>query len=252
MAKVTLTIDGKYLGEYPLVKARTSIGRRDRNDICLDNLAVSGEHASIVKMGPDHYVEDLDSTNGLLVNGVSTKKQLLQQDDVITIGGHYALTYSNGAEQPKSNDADDTHGFEKTMMVSPSFMKANALRASAAVNVVPPKAEKPQPEPDSSQSGNANDLLTKPDGLLACIQVLNGSNSGRELQLNKTLTTLGKTGVQVAAITRRANGYFITHVEGNVRPLVNGVAAGVKSQELHDHDVIELAGIKMEFYLVKA
>jgi len=67
--------------------------------------------------------------------------------------------------------------------------------------------------------------------------------------LNKALTTLGKVGVQVAVITKRANGYFITHVEGKTYPLVNEVSTGAQAFGLSDHDVIEIAGVKMEFYL---
>jgi hypothetical protein len=81
--------------------------------------------------------------------------------------------------------------------------------------------------------------------------VLNGSSSGRELILNKALTTLGKPGVQVAVITKRPNGYFITHVEGGTFPIVNGTSTGAQAFALKDHDVIELAGVKMEFYLGK-
>jgi hypothetical protein len=81
------------------------------------------------------------------------------------------------------------------------------------------------------------------------IQILTGANAGKELELTKNLTTLGKPGVQVAVITRRPHGYFITHVEGANFPVVNGTALDAHPRELKDHDVIELAGIKMEFFL---
>lgn len=81
------------------------------------------------------------------------------------------------------------------------------------------------------------------------IQLLNGANAGKELELTKTLTTLGKPGVQVAVITRRPQGYFITHVEGTTLPIVNGKTLDVQAHPLNDHDVIELAGVKMEFFL---
>ncbi|HQV08562.1 MAG TPA: FHA domain-containing protein, partial [Thauera sp.] len=86
-------------------------------------------------------------------------------------------------------------------------------------------------------------------GGLGVIQVLSGANAGRELQLTKSLTTLGKPGRQVAVITRRPHGYFITHVEGASFPLVNGQAIDAQARLLHDHDIIELAGVKMEFFL---
>jgi len=83
---------------------------------------------------------------------------------------------------------------------------------------------------------------------VAIIQILNGPNLGRELELSKNLTTLGKPGVQVAVLARRPHGYFITHVEGASFPLVNGASVGEQPHQLNDHDIIELAGVKMEFY----
>ncbi len=84
---------------------------------------------------------------------------------------------------------------------------------------------------------------------LAAIQILTGSSAGKELELTKNLTTLGKPGVQVAVITRRPHGYFITHVEGASYPVINGKTLDAQAHQLNDHDVIELAGVKMEFFL---
>jgi hypothetical protein len=89
----------------------------------------------------------------------------------------------------------------------------------------------------------------KPVEKLAAIQILTGSSAGKELELTKNLTTLGKPGVQVAVITRRPHGYFITHVEGASYPVVNGKTLDPQAHQLNDHDVIELAGVKMEFFL---
>ena len=87
---------------------------------------------------------------------------------------------------------------------------------------------------------------------LAKLQVLSGTFAGRELELVKTLTTLGRPGVQVAAITRRAEGYYIVHVESGKTegfPHVNGMAIGAQARKLQDNDVIQLAGVKMGFFL---
>jgi hypothetical protein len=80
------------------------------------------------------------------------------------------------------------------------------------------------------------------------IQVLSGAAAGKTLDLTKNLTTVGKPGVQVAVITKRPNGYFITHVEGATYPTLNGTSLGAQAQALSDHDLIEIAGVKMEFY----
>ena len=84
---------------------------------------------------------------------------------------------------------------------------------------------------------------------MGALQVLSGANTGREVHLTKSLTTLGKPGVQVAVIARRPHGYFITHVEGASFPLLNGTPLDAQAHALSDHDVIELAGVKMEFFL---
>jgi len=88
----------------------------------------------------------------------------------------------------------------------------------------------------------------------AKLQVLSGAFAGRELELNKALTTLGRPGVQVAAITRRADGYYIVNVGGQgggvKRPVVNGREIDVQAVKLNANDVIELAGTKMNFMLV--
>jgi hypothetical protein len=86
---------------------------------------------------------------------------------------------------------------------------------------------------------------------LAKLQVLSGAFAGRELELTKALTTLGRPGVQVAAITRRAEGYYIVHVESGKEgdyPLVNGQAIGAQARKLSDNDVVQLAGVKMGFF----
>ncbi len=86
MAKLILSMDGLVLKEIPLSKERTTIGRKAHNDIQIDNLAVSGEHAVIVTIMNDSFMEDLGSTNGTLVNGNPVKKHFLQNNDIIELG----------------------------------------------------------------------------------------------------------------------------------------------------------------------
>lgn len=228
MSKLILTLDGAFLGEFPLEKKCVTIGRRASNDIQIDNLAVSGDHARIITIGEESLLEDLDSTNGSTLNGKSVQKKALQHGDVIGIG-KYQLTFVHAAAAgatPAGRPAD----FENTILVQPS------ARDDAGA--------------DHSQDYHSEE--TSADTLSpARVQILNGPATGKELLLSKTLTTLGKTGVQVAVITRRPHGYFITHVEGKNTPDVNGAPIGVQAHQLNDHDVIELAGVKMEFYLAE-
>ncbi len=244
MAKLIFSLDNAILNEYPLNKERVTIGRRPTNDIHIDNLAVSGEHAAILKRGSNFYIEDQGSTNGTQVNDQLIKSHLLQSGDLIEFG-KYELKYVNDGVMRSEGKREAA--FEKTILIRPSAMRT---MAHAAVESAPVTSMPAAPEPQST--AEAAPINTSTNTLpVGRIQVLNGSSAGRELVLNKALTTLGKAGVQVAVITRRQNGYFVTHVEGRVFPIVNGTSTGAQACALSDHDVIELAGVKMEFYLDK-
>ena len=366
MAKLVLTMDGLVLKEISLTKERTTIGRKPHNDIQIDNLAVSGEHAVVVTILSDSFLEDLGSTNGTLVNGQPIKKHFLQNNDVIELG-KYRLRYVGDAAE----SAEQPPEFEKTMVLRPPSRQQSAAAATGAgsglvthgggatppvglvdtsrsplpeadgragpfvpptqpplvtTSQVPGALARTQPQVMMSRPGGAAspdrlaaladraagvlDRTTIPpppgfaaraaeraggDGLrggqaaptasvpastapspaaasgvfsavppaassaapstaapgrlrLAAIQILTGSNAGRELELQKPLTTLGRPHVQVAVITRRPQGYFITHVEGPTFPVVNGRPLDAQATLLKDHDIVELAGVKMEFY----
>ena len=245
-AKLILSMDGAVLKEYPLNKERMTIGRKAHNDIIIDNLAVSGEHAAIVTILHDSFLEDLDSTNGLEVNGTPTKKHFLQNNDVIGIG-KYKLKYIND-QVTQSAPAD----FEKTMVLRQPVKQAAPAAAKPAEPVVFTQTQanpaKPAAEAMAEKTGKMDAFQQSAPGQVAVVQVLTGPNAGKELELLKNLTTLGKPGVQVAVLTRRPHGYFITHVEGASHPTVNGTLLTDQPHQLNDHDVIELAGVKMEFY----
>jgi predicted component of type VI protein secretion system len=322
MAKLILSMDGLVLKEIPLSKERTTIGRKPSNDIQIDNLAVSGEHAVIVTIMSDSFLEDLGSTNGTIVNGNPVKKHFLQNNDVIELGKYKLKFLAEPGVQPAASAAD----FEKTMVLRPSAMKAvaeqaraapqtaeqaraaaaqQAAGAAASAGTLAKDAKAPTPPPAASASpaparaaapagatspspggaaGAPRGVAVAPSGatstspggaaaapagapaapaaapgaapaeakpapLLGAIQILSGSNAGKALELVKPLTTLGKPGVQVAVLTRRPQGYFITHVEGAKQPSVNGQSIGNAPHALKDHDVIELAGVKMEFFV---
>lgn len=287
-AKLILSMDGAIIKEYALIKERMTIGRKPHNDIIIDNLAVSGEHAAVVTILNDSFLEDMDSTNGLEVNGQATKKHFLQSNDVIGIG-KYKLKFIND-QVAQATSAD----FEKTMVLrSPvkqttpvsaavkpadasSFMPAHAsskpLTQDAADRtgkfetsqpmVPPPKpvqtvapvivpASVPAPAPPKPTQPLVAVPAPQVSGAsrpVAVVQVLTGPNAGKELELVKNLTTIGKPGMQVAVLTRRPHGFFITHVEGENFPLVNGQALTNQAHQLNEHDVIDLAGVKMEFF----
>ena len=274
MAKLILSLDGQLIKEFTLSKERTTIGRKPHNDIQIDNLAVSGEHAIIMTILNDSFLEDLGSTNGTLVNGQPVKKHFLQTADTIEIG-KYKLKYMSEAAGSMSQAE-----FEKTMVLrapaaaapkqvakSPTDTQTNLqatnvnevaanVQTASVPGAVPTAAPKlaaasaptptPTPTPAPAPATPAAASTAQGGGT---IQILSGPNAGKELPLSKPLTTLGKPGVQVAVIAKRPQGYFITHVEGANFPMVNGKTLDAQARQLGDHDIIELAGVKMEFFL---
>jgi len=278
MAKLILSMDGLVLKEILLSKERTTIGRKPHNDIQIDNLAVSGEHAVIVTILADSFLEDLGSTNGTFVNGKTVKKHFLQNNDVIELG-KYKLKYISEALAGAAKAAD----FEKTMVLRPGAMRkppeAPAPAPAAAAPVLAPGHTATMPAGVPAAAGADKSHAATQVGITAAsvgaapapahapaaspapaptptpipvrratLKLMSGGNAGKELELTKPLTTLGKPGVQVAVVTRRPQGFFITHVEGANKPIVNGKAIELQAHALNDHDVIELAGVKVEFF----
>ncbi len=254
MPRLILSLDGQTLAEYNMTKERYTVGRLPDNDIRIDNAAVSGHHSLLINILNDSFLEDLNSTNGTYVNGKLIKKHALQHGDIITIGHHQLRYIDDRVEQAVDDE------FEKTMVIEPSGQMQRQLakaarateEAAARVPHSPPET-RPAMRTASLSSTITQDIDPSSVPLpLAKLQVLSGSFAGRELTLTKALTTLGRPGVQVAAITRRAEGYFIVHVESGREgdyPLVNGSKIGEQARKLEDNDVIQLAGVKMGFFL---
>lgn len=244
MARLILSLDGQVMAEYNMNKERYTVGRLPDNDIRIDNPAVSGHHSLVINILNDSFLEDLNSTNGTYVNGKLIKKHALQHGDVVTVG-HHQLRFVD--TQSLDSEPDE---FEKTMIITPgSAVAAAAAKKASAIAPAPraaAAAPSGRPAPATGATGEHPVALPK-----AKLQVLSGAFAGRELELNKALTTLGRPGVQVAAITRRADGFFIVHVDSgkpNDYPQVNGTLTGEQARKLQDNDVILLAGVKMGFF----
>jgi predicted component of type VI protein secretion system len=297
MAKLILSLEGSVIREIPIDKERIMIGRKAQNDIQIENLAVSGEHACIVTILADSFLEDLGSTNGTLVNGNQVKKHILQNNDVIEIGKYKMKYVVEPVATAAAGQAAPAEDFEKTMVMRAPKAVAAAPKPAAPAPAAPaPKPAAPAPAPAAAAPKPAAPAPAAPAPKpaapapapaaaapkpapapapaappapkpapaaapaaakpaepqpLAALQILTGGNAGKEIELTKNLTTLGKPGVQVSVITRRPQGYFITHVEGASFPVVNGKALDAQARQLNDHDVIELAGVKMEFFIKK-
>jgi pSer/pThr/pTyr-binding forkhead associated (FHA) protein len=212
MGKLVVSLDNVVIKEFQITKDRTTLGRRPYNDIVIDNLAVSGEHAVLLAVGNELFIEDLNSTNGTYINGKAIKKQLLAHNDTVEIG-KYRIKYLT----------EEVPDYEKTMVLQPGSLGSHA---TPAPRYTPPPSVAMLP---------------------ASIKVLNGGAAGREVLLTKVVTTVGKPGMQVASIAKRPNGYVLSHVEGAGRPSVNGDELVGDVMSLKNGDIIELAGTQMQF-----
>src|SRR5512146_2020418 len=152
MGKLVVSLDGVVIKEVQITKDKTTLGRRPYNDIVIDNLAVSGEHAVLQMVGADVFIEDLNSTNGTYINGKAVKKQLLTHNDTVEIG-KYKIKYL----------VEDGTDYEKTTI----------LRGAGSGATLPPN------------SGFGGLAPSTP----AVIRVLNGPAAGREVSLTKVVTT---------------------------------------------------------------
>lgn len=213
MPRMIVSIDGVVIKEVPLTKERTTVGRRPYNDVVIDNLAVSGEHAVIHMLGQEVEIEDLGSTNGTYVNARAVKRQELRNGDTIEVG-KYKIRFLHEVEG---------QNFEKTMVFKPGM--------------VPPLVSASRPAP----------LGAAPAAISAVIRVMSGAAAGREVALQKVVTTIGKPGVAVASITKRHQGFVLSHVEGPDMPLLNGASIGASPVPLKNGDRLELAGTEMQF-----
>ena len=212
MPKLIVSIGGVVVKEVQLTKDRTTIGRRPYNDVVIDNLAVSGEHAVIQMVGGQVTIEDLGSTNGTYVNGKAIKKQVLAHDDNIEVG-KYRIKFLDG----------DTLSAPASLSGAPSITGAG-LSVPAGIDVAG------APEPAGPR-----------------VRVISGSSAGKQMPLIKIVTTLGKPGLCVASITRKAHGFDLAHVEGLHVAVVNGVGVDAGPITLKNRDQIDLGGIRLEF-----
>jgi transcription termination factor Rho len=216
MAKIIVSLDDSMIKVVPLNKERMTLGRRPYNDIVVDNLAVSGEHAALQVIGNEYFIEDLNSTNGTFINEQKIKRQILKNGDTIEIG-KYAIRYVQDSADPHSTALTDVDA---------------AIVASAT-----------KTDPEKRQLFEN----TKFAEAYVAIKILSGASMGKELPLVKVVTTIGKPGEAVIAITKRPKSYMVAHVEGSVRPSLNGVTFGIDAVPLKNGDLFELAGTAMQF-----
>ena len=223
-SKLILALDGEILREYVIDREYLSIGRKHENDIQLNDLTVSGRHALISQSGDNIYIEDLNSTNGTLVNGNYISKFSLQHGNIIQIG-HHLFTFFN----------DDKEAYEPTM-----FIKAELDETEMVL-------------PEWDMNDRAITLRGQP---LGALRKLNDPISTAGVEMRKPFSTIGFEGKKLALINRGPKGYSIVGIRNNSTAengelaLLNGNKIGPTSVELNEHDIISIGGIDMEFYYI--
>ncbi|MEE8388858.1 MAG: FHA domain-containing protein [Acidiferrobacterales bacterium] len=223
MAKFIIKFNGEVVDHIDIEQGDMKIGRRPGLEIHLDNLSVSGEHANIFTIGGDSFIEDLGSTNGTLVNNRKITKHHLKNGDVVAIGKHDLVFVSESPDDMAPTVAADD--FAKTVIISPG-----AMPSPAAEKVALPKTET---------------AIAKKGAIF----VLSGANSGKRIDLVKTVTSLGRTGKKAGAITKSSKGYTLAPVPGsNDSPTLNGRPVPTSGTLLKNGDIIEVAGTRLQFY----
>lgn len=224
MAKLVLSLNGTVLNQYFIDAAPLRIGRDAGNDIVIADPLLSREHARIVGIGDDHIVEDLQSSNGTGLNGQPVQRKILQHRDIIELGSH-RLCYLNTRVAAEVD-------LERTMLIQ-ALPQDGAASPGAPVAVPAMRA--------------ANTWLAA-----GRVKVLAGTGQhaeGDSLSLDRVVTTFGIPGTELVVITRRPQGYFVTHVEGRSFPRVNQQPIAAEPHPLLDGDLIEAAGYRLQFRL---
>lgn len=227
MAKLIIKFNDVVIDQIVLKQGDMNIGRRPGSDILLDNLAVSGTHASIFTIGEDSFVQDLNSTNGTFVNNKRISKHHLANGDTVTIGNH-SLTYHNEKAVKSGSD------LAKTVIINPhkqEEMLAEVGKAAAAAAAVKKPAVNETPR-------------------MGSLFILSGANNGKRIDLVSAVTNLGRAGKRAGIISRTGNGrYILLPGDNNEAPRLNGVKVIGSGEELKNGDIIELADSRMQFYL---
>jgi pSer/pThr/pTyr-binding forkhead associated (FHA) protein len=266
MSKLVLFLaDGTTL-DVPLTRERMTIGRRADNDICLPNLAVSGEHAAVVTILADSFLEDLGSTNGTLVNGAPISKHVLREGDQVDIGRHVLIFCVDddtvlAPDVVRSSVRSAVGDLGERVEAAKPFVKArggaaaggSAMRRdrvaenAAALREVGSEPElEPSPHPVPAAEATSHNRA-RPASSLVSLKVLSGPGAGRAIPLTKASTTVGRAGVQVALISRTGDSFSLSLIEGERPPLLNGNAPTGDTTPLASGDIIEILGARLEF-----
>ena len=224
MAKLVLSSAGTIVHQCFLDQEQVGIGREASNAIIVDDPTVSREHAMIVQVGNDHVLTDLHSDHGTFVNGARVERHILQHGDIVELGA-FNLRYLN----PRASAESD---MDRTMLIT-------SLRTSPDA-----QDDAPAPAPDVHVPAGHSARTRFPKGR---VRMQGGTRAGSVIELDRVVATFGKAGEQLAVVTRRPHGYFLTHVEGRRYPRVNRETIGSEARLLRSGDVIEVGDDRMAF-----
>ena len=233
MAKIIIKFNNEVVDHVDLKQGDMKIGRKPGCEIMIDNLAISGEHANIFTVGNDSFIQDLNSTNGTLVNGKKITKHHLKNGDTIAIGKHTLVYLTESAHLQEPDD------FAKTVIINPASRgtmetkPASEADESAAITLETTPKDASAPKMERRRVG--------------AIFVLSGVNSGKRIDLTKKITNIGRTGKRAAAITQTDMGYTLSPGEDET-PKLNGRPVPPEGTKLNNGDVIDVAGTRLQFY----
>jgi hypothetical protein len=228
MAKLVIKFNDTVIDQIVLKQGDMNIGRRPGSDILLDNMAISGNHATIFTIGEDSFIQDLNSTNGTFVNNKRITKHHLQNGDVVSIGNH-TLSYIN------ENAAKSGPNFAKTVIINPQQQETLLVEAASKAPPPGPAPVTREPAPEITRHGS--------------LFILSGANNGKRIDLTQPVTNLGRAGKRAGVISRSGNRYVLLPGDNNAAPRLNGVKVGSSGEELKNGDMIEIADARMQFYL---
>jgi len=224
MAKLVLSNDGAVVTQCFLDHERVTIGRAANNRVIVDDPSVGDAHATISAVGNDYILEDLRDGPGIAVNGTPTPRRILQHNDVIELGAFH-LRY---VDTRASSEID----LERTMIIPGLKLSPDRMidRGETTQDLHIPSARASKTHVPSGR-----------------VRWRKGSRAGETRLLDRVVATFGTPGQGVVVVTRRPQGYYVTHVEGHSYPKVNGQSIGREPRHLHSGDVIEVAGEALEF-----
>ncbi len=251
-ARIVLSLDDELLSEVELSKPVTVVGRHPACDIVIDHPAISGRHMLFRVVNRTVYAEDLASTNGMRVNGISATHQVVHHLDLIEAGRHKLhffddeLLAAGGVTNLESTVQTD---FERTMMAA-HLPQPAAPSAPAVLNRGEDDFTRTQmiPRDTSLRLGPAQETV-RTDAAGAsplALKVLAGGAPGEVIALNRPNTMIGAAGADTALVIKRGAAFFLARLSGSRAPRLNRKELPPGTHPIGPQDLIDVGGWSFE------